>query len=268
MSFIRFSIWDEIYTINDEIKVKKFENIAIVIDRLVKKDFSLDDSPDTKRLKDSINLAYKIWIWQLEISFLTWEKSIDKSFSNIFVCSNCWHIPADLSISSFSFNSHQWACPDCHWLGIKKVFLEERIVNPNLTLLEWAITWPWFWGDMFFELLKEFWKKNKIDLNKSYEKLTKREKDLIMYWTWDKLYSVNFKTESWQKRVFSMKFEWIMNVLTRRYYDWWADKWIYDEYIVDMDCPTCGWYRLNEESLSVYLNWLNIWQLSDLSVTK
>jgi len=268
MWFIRFSIWDEIYTINDEIKVKKFENIAIVIDRLVKKDFSLDDSPDTKRLKDSINLAYKIWIWQLEISFLTWEKSIDKSFSNIFVCSNCWHIPADLSISSFSFNSHQWACSDCHWLGIKKVFLEERIVNPNLTLLEWAITWPWFWGDMFFELLKEFWKKNKIDLNKNYEKLTKREKDLIMYWTWDKLYSVNFKTESWQKRVFSMKFEWIMNVLTRRYYDWWADKWIYDEYIVDMDCPTCGWYRLNEESLSVYLNWLNIWQLSDLSVTK
>ncbi|RAL57910.1 excinuclease ABC subunit A [Candidatus Gracilibacteria bacterium GN02-872] len=268
MGFIRFSIGDEIYTINDEIKVKKFENIAIVIDRLVKKDFSLDDSPDTKRLKDSINLAYKIGIGQLEIRFLTGEKSIDKSFSNIFVCSNCGHIPADLSISSFSFNSHQGACPDCHGLGIKKVFLEERIVNPNLTLLEGAITGPGFGGDMFFELLKEFGKKNKIDLNKNYEKLTKREKDLIMYGTGDKLYSVNFKTESGQKRVFSMKFEGIMNVLTRRYYDGGADKGIYDEYIVDMDCPTCGGYRLNEESLSVYLNGLNIGQLSDLSVTK
>jgi hypothetical protein len=27
-------------------------------------------------------------------------------FSNVFVCSGCGHVPAELTISSFSFNSH------------------------------------------------------------------------------------------------------------------------------------------------------------------
>lgn len=269
--FIRFSIWNDIYTVNDDLKIEKFENISIVIDRLIKKDFSDDDSHDTKRLKDSINLAYKVWAWQLEILFI-WESShcedSVKKFSNIFVCSNCWHIPAELTISSFSFNSHQWACEDCHWLWVKKVFLEERVTNPDLTLLEWAIIAPWFWWDYFFEFLKEISKKNKIELNKKYHLLTKREKDLIMYWTWSKVYKVSFKSETWVKKEFSSKFEWILNTLTRRYFDWWADKWIYDDYVVDMDCPTCLWYRLNKESLSVYLNSKNIWELSDLSVKK
>lgn len=270
LGFIRFSIWDNIFTVNDELETVKLDNISIIVDRLVKKDFSSDDSADTKRLKDSINLAYKVWNWQLEIVFLTEDKNKKdekQRFSNIFVCSNCGHIPAELSISSFSFNSHAWACPDCHWLWVRKVFLEEKVINSNLTLLEWAIVWPGFWGDYFFEFLKEVWKKNRINLNKKYSDLTKREKDLILYWTWDKKYEVHFKTESWAKRTFTSKYEWVINTLTRRYYDWWADKWIYDEYVLDIDCPVCNGYRLNQESLSVYINWLNIWQLSDLSVS-
>lgn len=269
LGFIRFSIWENIYTINDKIEEKNLTNVWIIVDRLVKKDFSEENSSDTKRLKDSINLAYKIGTWQLEILFISDdknEKNIIEKFSNIFVCSNCWHIPQELTISSFSFNNHQWACPDCHWLGEKKVFLEEKVVNQNLTLLEWAIIWPWFWWDFFFEFLKVIWKKNKIDLNKKYSELSSREKNLIMNWTWDTIYKVDFVNEKWEKRNFSTKFEWVLNTLTRRYFDWWADKWIYDEFIFDIDCPTCNSYRLNKESLSVYLNWLNIWQLSDFSV--
>ena len=83
-------------------------------------------------------------------------------------------------------------------------------------MLEWAIVWPGFWGDYFFEFLKEVWKKNRINLNKKYSDLTKREKDLILYWTWDKKYEVHFKTESWAKRTFTSKYEWVINTLTRR----------------------------------------------------
>lgn len=264
--FIRFSIWEKIFTINDEILEKDLKNVSIVIDRLVVKDFSIDENSDTKRLKDSINLAFKIWKWVLEIDFL--EKWKIKTFSNIFVCSNCGHIPTELTISNFSFNSHQWACEDCHWLWEKKVFLEERVVNENLTLLEWAIIAHWFWWDYFFALLKQIWEKNKIDLKKKYKDLTRKQKDLILYWTWNKKYNVIFKSESWQTKNYTMKFEWVINILTRRYFDWWADKWIYDDYIVDLECPTCNWYRLNSESLSVYIKWKNIWQVSNLSVSE
>lgn len=260
--FIRFSIWNEIYTINDNIELKEFKDVSIVIDRLVKKDYSGKESNDTKRLKDSINLSYKVWKWLLVID------SIDeiKWFSKIFVCSSCWHIPEELNISSFSFNSHSWACQECHWLWVKKVFLEERVINNNLTLLEWAVIAPWFWWDYFFALLKEISKKNKIDLNTNYSLLSKREKDIILYWTWDKQYTVNFLNEQWIQNKYKSRFEWVINTLTRRYYDWWADKWNYDDFIVDMDCHLCDGHRLNKESLSVYLSWKNIWEIADLSV--
>ncbi len=260
--FIRFSIWGNIHTINDNIETKDFSDVSIVIDRLVKKDYNDKESNDTKRLKDSINLAYKVWKGLLVID------SIDeiKGFSRIFVCSNCGHIPEELNISSFSFNSHSWACQECHWLGVKKVFLEERVINNNLTLLEGAVIAPWFWGDYFFALLKEISKKNKIDLNTNYSLLTKREKNIILYWTSDKQYTVNFLNEQWIQNKYKSRFEGVINTLTRRYYDWWADKWNYDDFIIDMDCHLCDWHRLNRESLSVYLGWKNIWEIADLSV--
>lgn len=263
--FIRFSIWEQIYNINEDIKINKISNAFIIIDRLIKKDYSDLENSDIKRLKDSLELAYKIWEWILIVDVLWIEK---KSFSNIFVCSKCWHIPTELNISSFSFNSHSWACPECHWLWVKKVFLEEKIVNNNLTLLEWAIIVPWFWWDYFFYLLREIWKSNNIDLNTNYSLLSQKEKDIIMYWTWDKMYKVTFVNEHWIKNTYNSRFEWVINTLKRRYFDWWSEKWIYDDYIIDIDCNICEWHRLNNESLSVYINWLNIWELSNLDITE
>lgn len=263
--FIRFEIDSKIYTVNDNLEWKDFSKAYIIIDRLVIKDFSITDSSDTKRLKDSLELSYKVWKWILSIEILEKE---EKTFSQIFVCSNCWHIPAELSISSFSFNNHSWACSECHWLWVKKIFLEEKIINPRLTLLEWAVIAPWFWWDYFFELLQELSKKNKIDLNTNYSLLSKREKDIILYWTWDKMYKVSFKNESWIENIYNSRFEWVINTLTRRYYDWWNEKWIYDDYVIDMECNVCDGHRLNEESLSVYIEGLNIWELSNLTVDK
>jgi hypothetical protein len=45
---------------SDELANIKVDNVDIIIDRLVKKDYSNVESSDTKRLKDSLNLAFKI----------------------------------------------------------------------------------------------------------------------------------------------------------------------------------------------------------------
>ena len=267
--FIRFSINGQTLTINDDfpstLENTKVDNINIIIDRLVISDYNDPESSDTKRLKDSLNLAFKIWKWLVWIEIL-WDKNYD--FSNVFICSNCGYIPEKLTISSFSFNSHAWACPSCHGLWQKMVFLEENIINQNLSLLEWAVIAPWFWWNYFFALLKEISKYNKIDLNKAYKDLTREEKDLILYWTDSLQYKVNFENEFWEKKQYSSRYEWVINTLERRYYDWANEKWNYDDYITEIDCPVCDWNRLNAESLSVYLNWLNIWELSNLSVEK
>lgn len=263
--FIRFSIWDVMYTINDEKKLDNIDNIDIIIDRLVKKDFSDSNSSDTKRLKDSLSLAFKIGKWILGIEVIDGES---QSFSNIFVCSDCWHIPDSLSISSFSFNSHVWACNECHGLWIKKVFLEEKVVNYNLTLWEWAVIAPGFWWNYFFALIEQVAKENNLDLNKKYSLLSQKEKEIVLYGTGEKTYKIKFQNEYGENNVYSSKFEGVINTLERRYFDWGAEKGHYDDFIIDMDCPLCNWFRLNRESLSVYLKWLNIWELSNLSVTK
>ncbi len=267
LGFIRFSINNQIFTINDEFNnsLDKVDNIDIVIDRLVIWDYKNEESSDLKRLKDSLELAFKIGKGQIFID-IVWSRQY--SFSNIFVCSNCGHVPEKLTISSFSFNSHAWACPDCHWLGQKMVFLEDDIINQNLSLLEWAVIAPGFWWNYFFALLKEIAKHNDLDLNTAYKNLSKKQRNLILYWTWKKLYKVSFENDFWQKKIYSSRFEWIINTLHRRYYDNVNDSSQYDDYITEVDCPTCNWHRLKQESLSVYLHWLNIWELADLSVTK
>ncbi len=269
LGFIRFSIWNNIYTVNDEIildKEKRY-NIYIIIDRLIIWDYIKKDNSDNKRLKDSLELAFKIGNWQIQIEILS-KKSKQKNYSNVFICSDCWHIPEELTISSFSFNSHAWACPVCHWLWEKMVFLEENIVKENLTIEEWAILPPWFWWSYFFNLIKEVKKKHKLRINIPYKDLSKRERNLLMNWTWNIIYRVKFLSEKWTSNIYNSKFEWVINTLSRRFFTSGKEKTHYDKYVTNIDCPDCGGMRLKKESLSIYLNKLNIWELSKISVVK
>ncbi len=273
--FIRFALNGDIYTVNDEFIVdeKKSYDLDIVVDRLIVKDFTDEESSDTKRLKDSLDLAFKTGNWFIKIDFIK-ETSLDRrpfsesrKYSNKFVCSHCWHIPEELDISSFSFNSHKWACPDCHWLWVKTVFLEENIINPRLSLEEWAVIVHWFWS-YFHALIKEVWQKYKIRTRVPYSELTKKERELVLYGTKEDLYKVKYTNESGNTNTYTSKFEWVINTLNRRFFEWtnvWD--WKLDEFITAIECPLCMWKRLKQESLSVYINSLNIWDLSELSIS-
>jgi len=263
--FIRFLINEKEYNVNTDFEIPKGDiNIEIIVDRLVVKDISNNESPDLKRLKDSISVAYKNGDGQLSVHVL-WVEQSKKDFSQVFVCSNCWHVPEKLSISSFSFNSHQWACPDCHWLWEKMVFLEENITNQNLTLLEWAVLPPGFWN-YFLALLEEVSKKHSIRLDVPYKELSEKEKSIVMHGTGKAMYTVSFVNESGRKNTYNSKFEWAITTLTRRYYDGWVEHWHYDDYVTNISCPDCNWYRLWKEPLSVYLNGLHIWELWDMNI--
>lgn len=264
--FIRFTINGKEYNVNTDFQLPNWNiQIEIIIDRLVVKDVLTPDSADTKRLKDSIAVAYKNGNGQLSVNVL-WESWEIKSFSQVFICSCCWHVPEKLSISSFSFNSHHGACPDCHWLWEKMVFLEEKITNPNLTLSEWAVIAPWFWN-YFLALIQEVSKKHAVRLDVPYWKLTEQERNIIMQGTWSTQYSVSFVNETGRKNTYNSKFEWAITTLTRRYYDGGVESWNYDDFITNISCPDCDGYRLWKESLSVFLNGKHIGQLWELNIS-
>lgn len=266
--FIRFSLNDEIYTVNDELEIdaKKSYTLDIIVDRLTVKNFDDNESNDTKRLKDSLDLAFNTWNSFIKIEFFSWNKKDEKRYSNKFVCSNCWYIPENLDITSFSFNNHKGACKACSWLWVKTVFLEENVINPNLSLEEWAVIANWFWA-YFYALIKEVWKKHNLRTRVPYKELTQKEKDLVLYWTWKELYRLSLETKNWTN-YYNFKFEWVINTLNRRFSDWASiSDWRLDDFITEVECPTCEWKRLNKESLSVIINWLDIWALSSLSIS-
>jgi len=167
IGFIRFMVDGEVFSIWDEtdLKLKKNSKIYIVIDRLIREKNLENDENMIKRIRDSLSQAYKNWWNILEIYSLDSKKS--SIFSSEAFCPICHYSLPDLTISNFSFNSHFWACPTCHWLGVRPVFLEENIINPNLTLNEWAIL-PWSQHKYYTEVLNAVCKKYKIDCNKPY----------------------------------------------------------------------------------------------------
>jgi len=264
--FIRFLLNEKEYNVNNEFELPKWKiSIQIMVDRLVVKDYSTNTSSDTKRLKDSIDVAYKVGDGQLTVYLLDQEDTEKRDFSQVFVCSHCWHIPEKLSISSFSFNSHHGACPECHGLWEKMVFLEESIVNPRLSLAEGAILPPGFWN--YFEaLIQEVGKKHKIRTNVPYSELSDEERKKVMYGTWSGQFTVNFVSEQWKRNTYNSKFEGVINTLMRRYYDGWVESGNYDDYVTNVNCPTCDGYRLAKESLSVFIDGIHIGQLTDYNI--
>ncbi len=264
--FIRFLIDGQEMNVNMDFKLtNKKPNIEIIVDRLQVKDYNDPQSPDTKRLKDSIEVAYKNGNNQLSIHIIG-EQENKKSFSQVFVCSHCGHVPEKLSISSFSFNSHQGACPSCHGLGERMVFLEESIVNQKLSLLEWAILPPWFWN-YFLACLTEVAKKHTLRLDVPYGTLSQKERNLVLYGTGEEKYSVSYVNDQGRKNTYNSKFEWAINTLTRRYYDGGIEHGHYDDYVTNVECPDCQGYRLGKEPLSVFLSGKHIGQLGNMNIT-
>lgn len=267
--FIRFLVDDVPYNVNSDIVIKsKNPVIEVMIDRLIVKDFSSSENSDTKRLKDSIELAYKIGNGQLHIHILETDDSQEKKhFSQIFVCSHCWHVPEKLTISSFSFNSHYGACPECQWIWEKMVFLEDTIINPRLSLEEWAVLPSWFWN-YFQALIAEVWKDAKIRTNIPYSALTAEERKKVLYGVGNKSYSVTFVNEQGRNNTYNSKFEGVIHTLTRRYYGWGVESGQYDDFITNIECPSCEWYRLGKETLSVFLGGIHIGQLTNMNIHK
>lgn len=263
--FIRFTINGEEYNVNSEFTLpEKDINIEIIVDRLVVKDFSSIESPDTRRLKDSIAVAYKVGQGQMSIITL-WDKGEKKDFSQIFICSSCGHVPEKLTISSFSFNSHHGACIECHGLGEKMVFLEEVVANPRLSLSEGAILPPGFWN-YFLAAIEEVAKHHKLRINIPYSKLSSEEKNLVMYGTWEQSYSVSFVNDQWRNNTYNSKFEGVINTLTRRYYGGWVEHGHYEDYVTNVTCPSCDGHRLGHEPLSVFLSWKHIGEVVNMNI--
>ncbi len=261
--YIRCKIDGEIVNLGEDIELvkNKKHNIDVVVDRLVIKD------DIRSRLTDSIESACKLSKGKVIIDIVGEEEML---LSENFACPMCDYSLEELEPRIFSFNAPYGSCSDCKGLGIKYKLDPDLIIpDKNKSIREGAIvTVDLTDGNNIMNTeiyaVSEYYN---IDLDKKIKDLSKRELDIILYGSPDML-NFNYVAKNGNTRSTTGYFEGIVTNLERRYIETksaWIREWI-ENFMVEMECPTCHGARLKESVLAVLINKKNIFEVTNLSI--
>ena len=260
--FVRARIDKEMIDLSSDIKLEKNKKhkIDLVIDRLVIKE------EIRSRLFEALELAVKLGNGKVIVDILNDKELI---LSSKFACPHCDFSLPELEPIMFSFNSPYGACEACNGIGVKlKIDPDLLLPNPSLSIREGVFSK--LYGDedsIFYKQLECFCNHYKISLSKPFEKLSKKEKDLIFYGS-EELIHFKYSSRSGNSYNKVEPFEGVINSLERRYLDTkseWLREWL-ECFMIETKCEVCNGKRLNEKVLSVKINNLNIAELCNLSI--
>ena len=259
--FVRMRVNGEIVSVDADVKLarNKKHDIEVVVDRLAV------DPRGQRRLADSLETAVRLGGGLAVVDAGSAGSSV---FSQLYACPECGTSFEELSPRMFSFNSPYGACKECNGLGKRREISVDLLVpDPSKSIRAGAIesqgalkgTWS---GTLLDSVAREF----DIDLDKPFQKLSRKERDLLLHGT-DQRVRVRYKSKH-GKGEFQARFEGLVPRLMRRYRDTASDEvreWI-ESFMRLEDCPACRGRRLRPESLAVRIGGRDIGALCDLSV--
>lgn len=232
------------------LSLRQKHTIEIIVDRLKIK-------PDIReRLAESLETAVNLSQGLVQIGFMESTRK-ELVFSAKFACPHCGYSLSELEPRLFSFNNPMGACQGCDGLGEKQFFDPRKVVqNPALSLAAGAVKgWDKKSG-YYFSLLKAVAKHFQFDIEKSFEKLTSKQQQLVLYGTNET--EILFKYENDKGTVFQSKrkFEGIIHNFERRYKE--TDSNMMREelakFMSRQPCEDCGGTRLKLEARNVFIN--------------
>jgi len=260
--YVRVRVNGEMLDLSEEINLEKNkkDNIDVIIDRIVLKDGI------RSRLSESIEQAIKLSKGKVVIDYVGNKEVI---YSENFACPYCDFSLPELEPRMFSFNAPFCSCPDCKGLGVK-LKMDPDLVVPDTTksLNNGAIkTLTDDPEALDFKRLECLCKHYKIDMNKSWNKLSKKEQNYILYGS-DEI--IHFQYHSKSGNIYNQKdfYEGIINNLERRYMETsstWIRDWL-ENYMLETICETCHGARLQDNVLSVLVGGKNIYEVTCMSI--
>ena len=264
--YIRVRIDEENYDLSEDITLDKNKkhNIDVIVDRLVIKE------DIRSRLFEALEAATKLSKGKVVISILG-DNAKEVVMSESFACPYCEFSLPELEPRLFSFNAPYGACPDCKGLGIK-LQIDADLVIPDQTkslnegVIKTLTDDPEAIEFMELECLCNHYK---IDMNKPWSKLSKKNQDLILYGS-DEPIRIKYSTKGGIKRDKMDFYEGIINRLERRYMSTtstWIREWL-ENYMVEHTCDTCHGARLNDDVLQVKVGNKNIYEVTEMSIKK
>ncbi|MCR5203783.1 MAG: excinuclease ABC subunit UvrA [Lachnospiraceae bacterium] len=266
--YVRVSVDGHMYDLSEEIKLEKNNkhNISVIVDRLVVKEGI------EKRLSDSLESSLKLG-GGLTVCEVLGDEHSEITLSQNFSCPDCGISVEEFEPRTFSFNNPFGACPECSGLGSRQEFSLDLIIpNQNMSIIEKdAITMPGWkslpdkgsYGRVILDALA---KEYKIDLSKPFNKLSERDRNLILYGTEGRRLNVYYKG-SHSEGTFDTAFDGIMGNIKRRYRESSESaRQEYEQYMQIIPCESCKGKRLKKEALAVTVGGKNISEVTDLPI--
>ena len=193
-------------------------------------------------------------------------------FSQNFSCPDCGIDLMEIEPRLFSFNNPSGACPTCTGLGMQMKFDEQLIVpNDSLSIAGGAIVAPGYnsisskdtMTRVLFDALAE---EYGFSLDTPFRELPEEIKKIIFYGTGGKKLRITY-TNYRGTGSYDYAFEGIIPNLQRRYSETSETmRGEYEEYMTNIECPSCHGMRLRPEVLAITVGGKNISQVTEMSV--
>ena len=262
--YIRARINKEMVDLSEDITLDKNikDDIDVVIDRIVIKEGI------RTRLFESIEAATKLSDGKVIISVLG-DNAKEIVMSEKFACPHCDFSLPELEPRLFSFNAPFGACPECKGLGVKLQISEDLVIpDKNKSINDGCIkTMSDDTDNLYYKKLECVCKHYKIDMNKPFQKLSQKAKQIVLYGS-DEIIHFHYSTKSGNIMNNRDFYEGVINNLQRRYMETtstWIREWL-ENYMVESVCETCQGARLKKEVLSVKVGDKNIYEVTSMSI--
>ncbi len=241
---------------------KSKHDIALVVDRLVLK------GDIRSRLTDSVEQALREGKGVLIVSDEHGATSSDRTMSELNACHDCGLSFSELTPASFSFNNPVGMCVDCSGLGTRAEMDPDLIVPDRSKSIRDGAVEVWASGvargegytsDLVDSIATAF----QLDLETPWEKLPKKQVDIILYGAEGK--SVNMK---WGQVKYKVAWEGLVNKLWKSFQSTGSEmaKQYYMKFLSTKPCPSCGGERLKPASRAVRVHGKTIVEVSQLSI--
>jgi excinuclease ABC subunit A len=261
LGFQRIRLNGAIVNLEDNVTIQKakFNNIDIVIDRLVLKEGV------NSRLTESVEHALKLSDGYLVVLV----DDVEHFYSEKNYSFKTGKSYPDLEPRLFSFNSPLGACPVCNGLGLSKTFdVDSLLGDESLSLDEGAM--PILKKNTFlFQMVKEVAATERVSIDKPFSKLSEKFTNILYNGGGDKIYNYKFVSEnsSWN---FRREFPGIVAWLEKKYNESDSEKTRVDleEYMIIKKCPACKGKKLNPFALAATIEGKSIMDVCDLSINE
>ncbi len=261
--FTKVRVNGEMRSLDEEIVLEKNvkDTIEVVVDRIVLSE------EERSRIFEAIETSTKLADGMVLIHIIGGEEML---WSEKFACVKCNYSLPDLEPRMFSFNAPFGACPECKGLGFKTAISEELLIpDTSLSINEGAIATMSDDANIFYTDVKTACDFYKIDMNKPWKKLTKKEKEIVLFGSLEEL-DFEYTSKNGNKRFARRFYEGVITNLERRYLETsstWIREWL-DNFMMEIECPMCHGARLKESVLHVFVGKKNIFEMTQMSIGK